>query len=226
MILHQNITISFSCRSDSNYCKKGSVSTFALASCGSTDQVNSKTHDCLLGQVGGSKDISLVAGSYDVELTSEHETIQKSAIEIGTGAAYTIPVFSNHNETDFAFIQDINTNTISILWCFPQFIVMTIAEVFVSITGLEFAYSQAPNSMKSVLQSFWLLTTALGNIIVIILAEGRFLPSQVGEYYLLAGIVAACGVVYFLLSYFYYEYADANEFNDFDYPDEMKVVKS
>jgi POT family proton-dependent oligopeptide transporter len=33
----------------------------------------------------------------------------------------------------------------------------------VSITGLEFAYTQAPNRMKSLLMSMWLLSVALGN---------------------------------------------------------------
>lgn len=42
------------------------------------------------------------------------------------------------------------------------------AEIMFSITGLEFAYSQAPLSMKSVLQACWLLTTAFGNLIVVI----------------------------------------------------------
>ena len=46
---------------------------------------------------------------------------------------------------------------------------MTLAEVMVSITGLEFSYSQAPDSMKSLCQSAWLLTTALGNFLVLFL---------------------------------------------------------
>lgn len=42
-------------------------------------------------------------------------------------------------------------------------------EIMFSITGLEFSYSQAPSSMKSVMQACWLLTTAFGNLIVIII---------------------------------------------------------
>ena len=33
----------------------------------------------------------------------------------------------------------------------------------VSITGLEFSYTQAPNRMKSLLMAMWLLSVALGN---------------------------------------------------------------
>ena len=35
-----------------------------------------------------------------------------------------------------------------------------------SVTGLQFAYTQAPESMKSVIQGFWLFTVSIGDIIV------------------------------------------------------------
>ena len=38
--------------------------------------------------------------------------------------------------------QDSNPNTVSILLLIPQFAVITIAEVLISVTGLEFAYTQ------------------------------------------------------------------------------------
>ena len=36
----------------------------------------------------------------------------------------------------------------------------------VSITGLEFSYTQAPNSMKSSVMALWLLTVASGELFV------------------------------------------------------------
>ena len=55
--------------------------------------------------------------------------------------------------------------TPSILWQFFAYVILTAAEVMVSITGLEFSYTQAPNSMKSFVMGLWLLSVALGNFI-------------------------------------------------------------
>ena len=53
--------------------------------------------------------------------------------------------------------------SVNVLWQFFPYVVITVSEVMVSITGLEFAYTQAPRSLKSTIMSFWLLTVALGN---------------------------------------------------------------
>jgi len=51
----------------------------------------------------------------------------------------------------------------SIGWQFIPYLLITIAEIMVSITGLEFAYTQAPRQMKSTIMSFWFLTVFAGN---------------------------------------------------------------
>lgn len=53
----------------------------------------------------------------------------------------------------------------SIGWQFVAYIFLTAAEIMVSITALEFAYTQAPNKMKSLIQAINLLSIALGNFI-------------------------------------------------------------
>lgn len=60
---------------------------------------------------------------------------------------------------------------LNIMWQFFPYLTITVAEVMISITGLEFAYTQAPPSMKSTIMSFWLLTTFLGNFIVALVAQ-------------------------------------------------------
>lgn len=53
----------------------------------------------------------------------------------------------------------------SALWQLPQYLFLTTGEVLVSVTGLEFSYTQAPRAMKSTIMSIWLVTVALGNFL-------------------------------------------------------------
>ena len=52
----------------------------------------------------------------------------------------------------------------SIGWQFFAYVFLTAGEILVSIPALEFAYTQAPKKMKSLIQSINLLSIALGNI--------------------------------------------------------------
>jgi POT family proton-dependent oligopeptide transporter len=44
--------------------------------------------------------------------------------------------------------------------------ILTLGEAMVSITGLEFSYTQAPNTMKSSVMALWLFTVAGGELFV------------------------------------------------------------
>jgi POT family proton-dependent oligopeptide transporter len=50
-------------------------------------------------------------------------------------------------------------------------VVLTVSEILVSVTGLEFAYTQAPLRMKGTIMSLWLLTTFLGNFVVVVVKK-------------------------------------------------------
>jgi POT family proton-dependent oligopeptide transporter len=53
----------------------------------------------------------------------------------------------------------------SVLWQLLPYLVLTASEILVSVTGLEFAYTLAPVSMKSTVMSLWSLTGMTGNLI-------------------------------------------------------------
>ena len=59
-------------------------------------------------------------------------------------------------------------DVVSIAWQILPYALLTFGEVLVSATGLEFAYSQAPPSMKGTIMSFWLLSVSYGNLWVLI----------------------------------------------------------
>jgi POT family proton-dependent oligopeptide transporter len=51
----------------------------------------------------------------------------------------------------------------TIWWQFLAYVFLTAGEVMVSVTGLEFSYTQAPQKMKSVVMGVWLLTVWAGD---------------------------------------------------------------
>ena len=57
---------------------------------------------------------------------------------------------------------------VSLAWQIAPYTLLTFAEVLVSATGLEFAYSQSPPSMKRVIMSFWFLSVTFGNVWVLL----------------------------------------------------------
>lgn len=95
-------------------------------------------------------------------------------------------------------------NSVHLLWQLPQYIVMTAGETMFSPTGLEFSYAEAPESMKSVVTSFFHLTVALGNFITIVFVSGiKVFSAHSYEYMLFGGLMIVDMVVFMIFSYFY-----------------------
>jgi POT family proton-dependent oligopeptide transporter len=57
---------------------------------------------------------------------------------------------------------------LSMAWQVLPYALLTMGEVLVSATGLEFAYSQAPRSMKGAIMAFWSLAVTVGSLWVLI----------------------------------------------------------
>jgi POT family proton-dependent oligopeptide transporter len=93
---------------------------------------------------------------------------------------------------------------VSILWQAVPYVIITVAEVLVSITGLEFAYSQAPKRMKSTIMGFWLLTVAIGNALDAVLAEFGNLPLT-QFFWVFAGLMVLAGLLFGARAHFYVE---------------------
>jgi len=91
-------------------------------------------------------------------------------------------------------------NCINIMAQIPQYLILTAGEVMFSITGLEFAYSQAPKTLKSVCSAYWLLTVAVGNLLVIIIAGSDLFRSRAHEFFFYAGMLLLVALVFFLLA--------------------------
>jgi dipeptide/tripeptide permease len=76
----------------------------------------------------------------------------------------------------------IEDDFISILWLLPQFAILALSENFVYISSMDFAYSQTPNGMKSVMTAFVFLIIALGNLIITLISGFNLFNSQFYEF--------------------------------------------
>jgi len=85
----------------------------------------------------------------------------------------------------------------SVGWQLLAYVVITAAEILVSITCLEFSYTQAPPQMKSFIMSLYLLSVSLGNLFTALVntfsqdAAGNALLSGAAYYWFFCGCMAA-----------------------------------
>ena len=87
--------------------------------------------------------------------------------------------------------------TVSVTGLIPQYFMLTLAEVFISVTALEFAYTQAPSSMRTLTTAFWYATVAVGNVIVTLIAKCRVSRSD-KQLYMVVCLAFGSLLYYFL----------------------------
>ncbi|MDB6093245.1 MAG: TGF-beta receptor type extracellular region [Verrucomicrobia bacterium] len=98
---------------------------------------------------------------------------------------------------------------LSIGWQLPAYALLTAGEVLASITALEFAYTQAPRPMKSIVQALYLLSVSLGNLFagamhwIIAKPDGtaKLTGAAYYNFYALFSIGASIIFVFFALRY-------------------------
>lgn len=98
-------------------------------------------------------------------------------------------------------------HSVYFLWVVPQYVLLTMGEILVSITGLEFAYAEAPASMKAIMTAIFFSTVSLGNIIVVVIALVQ-LQSRAAEFLLYALLMAVVAALFALLTRDYVYVAD------------------
>ncbi len=99
-------------------------------------------------------------------------------------------------------IEAAGPGQVHVLWQLIPYVIITTAEVLISITGLEFAYTQAPRAMKSTIAAFWLLCVTFGNVLVAFLAPLQSLSLET-FFWTFAGLMAAAALVFAVLAAFY-----------------------
>lgn len=128
--------------------------------------------------------------------------------KIGLGLLITAPAFAI-----VAWTQErIDAGeTPHLIWQIFAYVIMTAAEVMVSITALEFSYTQAPKKMKSFIMGVYLLSITLGNVFTsyvnyFIAAQregGEEVLQGASYFWFFTAIMAVTAVIYVVYSQFY-----------------------
>lgn len=115
-----------------------------------------------------------------LQLTSNSTTDSQFKLtrNIGTEGVYSLVDFTPDDdswtihtklETDINGIESYGIN-----YQMMTYFIISVAEICVSITGLEYTYAQAPKSMKAVASALWLLPVCLGNFFFMFLQKLNF----------------------------------------------------
>jgi len=124
------------------------------------------------------------------------------------------------------FNENHNASSLNVFWQVPQFMLIGSSEVLTSITGLEFAYSQAPKCFRGLVMGAFLVTSGLGNYVASLLvlivrsaSNDVWYPSKNPNegklenfFFLLAGLMLVNFVVFlFVASSYKYKTAPRRE---------------
>jgi POT family proton-dependent oligopeptide transporter len=118
---------------------------------------------------------------------------------IGAGFFLAVGAFLVNAQIEVWIAAGLRPN---IAWQLLAYLILTSAEVLVSITALEFSYTQAPRALKSVVMALNLMSMSLGNLFTALVniliqgEDGEVLLTGAGYYLFFAGAMAATAVLF------------------------------
>ncbi|KAJ5698086.1 hypothetical protein N7462_000091 [Penicillium macrosclerotiorum] len=101
----------------------------------------------------------------------------------------------------------------------PAYVFIGLSEIFASVSGLEYAYTKAPPSMKSFVQSMYLLTNAFGSALAEALTPAAYDPAIMWMFVGLACASFLCGIIFWFI--FHHLNAQEDDMNALDADDYM-----
>jgi len=90
-----------------------------------------------------------------------------------------------------------------IAWQVIQYVIIAVAETLVSVTALEFAYSQAPKRMKGVIMSMYTISIGLGSFATSLVTRNVDFASRTNYFLFWAAFMAAGAVLFAIIAALY-----------------------
>ena len=107
-----------------------------------------------------------------------------------TGPCYDLPLECAAN---------VGPNEINAWIQSPVYILLAVSSIFMTVAGLEFAYTLAPASMKSLIQAIYVLSGAVGAALGIAISPAAHNPNLVIIYACIAGGMLFTTIVFWKL---------------------------
>ncbi len=90
---------------------------------------------------------------------------------------------------------------VNVGWQMMAYLFITIAEILISVTGLELAFVAAPKSMKSFVTSLWLLSVGLANLFLNVPLSRVYPSMHPGHYFaMLTGTLLVVTVLFYFVA--------------------------
>jgi len=145
----------------------------------------------------GALELKLKPGDYP--MGADKLTVgENNAVTIKTGGKVDPP---SDKEPPKVSLGDTNwvkpAERVTVWWQILAFFVITLAEILISVTGLELAFVAAPPTMKSFVTACWLVTVGMANLFINAPITRLYPKMDPGIYFLmLAGALAVVTVVF------------------------------
>ncbi|KAI8974397.1 POT family-domain-containing protein [Pilobolus umbonatus] len=118
-----------------------------------------------------------------------------AAVAMGYSAAIQAKIYQTPPYYDH---PDGRKNYISAAYLIPSYVLIAISEVFASITGLEYAYKKAPESMKSIVMSMYLLTNCFGSVLAFTMVSVAVDPKLTWMYTGICAAMFTCTILFYI----------------------------
>jgi len=141
-------------------------------------------------------------------------TVKGKQLQILDGSEYTL-VQTEGDGAEILTFKDVEPRVISIYWQFAIYVTVTVAELMMSITLIEFCITQSPNHLKTVGSAIFTILVAIGNMLVIfVTAVSGHLDRQ--SQFLIYTVLCACALIIFSITAKSYKYVTTNDLNELD----------
>ncbi|KAL7931302.1 PTR2 domain-containing protein [Trichoderma chlorosporum] len=96
-------------------------------------------------------------------------------------------------------VPEVGPNTVNAWVQSPVYVLLAVAEIFATVSGTQIAYTEAPSSMKSVVQAMFILTGSAGAIVGIIISPAAKNPHLVIMFAALTVAMSAATAIFWIL---------------------------